>query len=93
LKINLGVINVIKDRIPKKVMMVIMPVISLLITILIVSILVSLVKSCVQQKHSNVIDLDLLEPDGTINERKLFNDSTSEDIEQSMRYRSKKDEF
>ena len=83
MKINL---DAIKARVSKKV---IMSAIVLLVIILAMIIFIGVVRSCVQSKHSNMIDLDMLEPDGTINQRKIFQESIREDIERNMRYQRK----
>jgi len=85
LKINFGAIVAIKERIPKKI---IMSVVSLLLIVLAVVVFVTILKSCLQTKHSNMIDLDMLEPDGTINQKKIF-DELIKDSEESMRYKRK----
>ena len=79
----------IKARIPKKV---IMPIVSLLLVVLAAFIFITIFKSCTKSEYSNTIDLDILEPDGTINPKKFFEDSIREDIENRMRYR-RKNEF
>ncbi|MCL1911579.1 MAG: hypothetical protein FWG13_05190 [Leptospirales bacterium] len=84
MKINLGAI---KDRIPKKI---IMPLASALLFVLVMIIFVSVLKSCFQTKHSNKIDLDLIETDGTINQKKIFQEL--EDVEKRTPYR-RKDSF
>ena len=83
MKINL---NAIRARVSKKF---IMSVIFLLFIILAMVVLISVIKSCVQSKHSNMIDLDILEPDGTINQRKIFQELLREDAERNMRYQRK----
>ena len=83
MKINL---NAIRARISKKF---IMSVIVLLFIILTMVILISVIKSCVQSKHSNMIDLDFLNSDGTINQRKIFQELIKEDAERNMRYQRK----
>ena len=83
MKINLAVI---RARIPKRV---VMPVISLLLAVIAVFVFVNLFRSCVQSKHSNMIDLDILEPDGTINQRKIFEELIRDDSEKNMRYQRK----
>lgn len=83
MKINL---DAIKGRIHKKI---IMPIASLLIVALALFILIGTLKSCIRSKHSNMIDLDMLEPDGTVNQKKIFQELIKEDIEKNMRYKRK----
>ncbi|MDR3238286.1 MAG: hypothetical protein LBT84_07275 [Spirochaetia bacterium] len=83
MKINIGILGkVVKKKF-------IMPILGLLSVVAVVAVLVTFVRACVTVNEHNLIDLDMLEPDGSINQKEMFRDVIEGDRESKGRYQRK----